>query len=461
MAITASIQVVSATRLRSDEMSKGRTFHAWNRYPNMERSAGIEWYPMPISQLFNTLSVRDFRWLWGSSVIHVVGMSTEFLVQGWMVLLITESPLWVGIASGIRGAGNVGTGIMGGVLADRIHRRNVLATVHWVRGMLLAGLAFLVLTDMVQLWHILAAALFQGMADGLTAPSHNGLIYDTLGPRRLLNGLATMLAGFHLSWMIGSVVTGTVISILGIGTAYVVAAGAYLLSPVALLLVKAGEPVQRHQESVWRNIVEGLRYVSGSRLLRVMLLLSVLVETFGFSYSVMLPVIAKNVLHVGPSGLGYLSAAGSVGALVGTVMVAGLSDLRAKWTMLTVSTSMAGISLVLFGISPWFITSLILATAVGLALVVYDASINALLQLLSDDKLRGRVLGLYGLTWGFTPVGGLIAGAIASVASAPFAVGVGGTIVAGYALTFLTRLRSTAQTTGKYMFDGSGSQESR
>ena len=413
---------------------------------------------MPVLQLFNTLRVRDFRWLWSSSVINVLGMSTELLAQGWIVLLITDSPLWVGVASGIRGAGHVGTGIIGGVVADRFNRRNVLATLQPVRGLLLAGLALLVLTDTVQLWHVLAMVLVQGMADGLMAPSFNGLIYDTLGPRRLLTGLATMLAGFHVSWMVGSVATGTIMSTWGVGTAYVVAAGAYLVSPLPLLLVSVGKPVQRHQESVWHNIVEGLRYVSASKPLRVMLLLSVLVETFGFSYIVMLPVIAKNVLHVGASGLGYLSAAGSVGALAGTVVVAGLSEFRAKWTMLTVSTGVAGISLVLFGISPWFITSLILATAVGSALVIYDASINVLLQLLSNDTVRGRVLGLYGLTWGFTPVGGFIAGVIASIASAPVALGVGGTVIAGYALSVLNRMRGTAQIAEKPTADSSSSQ---
>ncbi len=408
---------------------------------------------MPVLQLFNTLSVRDFRWLWGSSVIHVLGMSTELLAQGWIVLLITDSPLWVGVASGIRGAGHVGMGIIGGVVADRMNRRNVLATLTPIRGLLLAGLVLLVLTETVQLWHVLAMVLVQGMADGLMAPSFNGLIYDTLGPRRLFSGLATMLAGFHLSWMVGSVATGAIMSTWGVGTAYAVAAGAYLVSPIPLLLVRVGGPVQRHQESVWRNIVEGLRYVSASKPLRVMLLLSVLVETFGFSYIVMLPVIAKNVLHVGASGLGYLSAAGSVGALAGTVVVAGLSEFRAKWTMLAVSTGVAGVSLVLFGVSPWFITSLVLASAVGSALVVYDASINVLLQLLSDDTVRGRVLGLYGLTWGFTPVGGFIAGAIASVAGAPVALGVGGTVIAGYALSVLTRMRGTAQIAEKPMAD--------
>ena len=198
--------------------------------------------------------------------------------------------------------------------------------------------------------------------------------------------------------------------------------------------------------------------MSASKPLRVMLLLSVLVETFGFSYIVMLPVIAKNVLHVGPSGLGYLSAAGSVGALAGTVVVAGMSEFRAKWTMLTVATGVAGISLVLFGVSPWFITSLILATVVGSALVIYDASINVLLQLLWNDSVRGRVLGLYGLTWGFTPVGGFIAGVIASVASAPFALGVGGTVIVGYALSVLNRMRGTAHIAEKPMVDSSSSQ---
>lgn len=400
---------------------------------------------MLVSHVFSAFAVRDFRWLWGNSALHVLGMSMELLAQGWLVLLITDSPLWVGIASGLRGAGHVSAGLFGGILADRVNRRNVLAMAQLLRGLTLAALGLLVLTGQVELWHVLAVALLQGTADAIVAPALNGLIYDTVGPHRLLNAMAAMLAGFHLTWIAGSVVAGTLINAAGIGIGYLVAAGAYSASPMVLLRVHVGQPVRRPREPVWRNLVDGLKYAAANRQLRALLLLSVLVETFGFSYIVMLPVVARDILRVGALGLGYLSAAGSIGALAGTLVVGSLGEIKAKWAMLTIASGGAGVGLLLFALSPWFATSLALAGVVGMALVVYDATIATLLQLVSADALRGRILGMYGLTWGFTPLGGFIAGAVANVLSAPFAIGAGGIVIVSYAAGVLARLGGTAQ----------------
>ena len=163
-------------------------------------------------------------------------------------------------------------------------------------------------------------------------------------------------------------------------------------------------------------------------------------EAFGFSYLIMLPGIAKTVLGVGPTGLGYLAAAGGIGSLIGTTVVAGLSDFKDKWKLLTIATLSAGVSILLFASSPWYGLSLILVGFIGLSLVTYDAAINTLIQTLSVDKMRGRVLGLYGMTWGFTPAGGFVAGSVASVIGAPFAVGFGGIIILGYTLGIIARV---------------------
>lgn len=334
----------------------------------------------------------------------------------------------------------MGFGLFGGVIADRMNRRNVLGVVQLLRGLILAVLGVLVLTDQVELWHILAVAPLLGVAGAIVAPALLSLVFDTVGPNRLLTANAIMLAGFHLAWIAGSVVAGTVINTAGIGVGFLVAAGAYVASPAMLLGLHGGQPVRQPREPIWRSLSDGLKYAATNRHLRALLLLSVLVETFGFAYIFMLPVVARDVLHVGASGLGYLSAAGSAGALVGTVVVGGLGDIKRKWAMLATASGGAGVGLLLFAFSPWFAMSLALAGAVGLALVVYDVTIATLLQLVSAEALRGRILGLYGLTWGFTPLGGFIAGAVASVLSAPIAIGVGGLVIVSYAAGVLARM---------------------
>ena len=152
-------------------------------------------------------------------------------------------------------------------------------------------------------------------------------------------------------------------------------------------------------------------------------------EAFGFSHFVMIPVMARDVLHVGPSGLGYLSAASGFGAMVSTIIVASLGDYKHKGALLVATAGAAGLSLVFFAVSPWFLVSLVAVTMVGGSLMAYDVSIGTVFQLLAPDAVRGRVLGLYGLTFGFTPVGGFLAGAIAFPVSAPFALSIFGVLI--------------------------------
>ncbi|MQF82560.1 MFS transporter [SAR202 cluster bacterium AD-802-E10_MRT_200m] len=396
---------------------------------------------MPFSNLYNTLTLRDFRLFWYSSSIHVIGEVATFIAQGWLVLSLTaDSALWVGIASGIRGAGHISFALIGGILADRLKRRAILVNVSFFRAGIFAILATLIFNDHVELWHVLVIVFIQGAADGLMTPSFNGLIYDTVGPSRLMNAMAYILAAFHVSWAIGSILTGHLINSVGIGSAYALASIACLISIVPLKLMAVSTSRQAGNESIARNLVQGIQYVVKQSALRALLLLSMITEAFGFSYLVMLPVIAKNVLKVGPTGLGYLSGAGGIGALFGTVIVAALSDFKDKWKLLTLGTICAGVSILLFAISPWFAVSLVLVGCIGFSLLTYDATINTLLQTLSEDHMRGRVLGLYGMTWGFTPAGGFAAGSVASIAGAPFAVGLGAVIILTYTLGVIARM---------------------
>lgn len=396
---------------------------------------------MPFSRIYSTLTLRDFRLLWFSSSVHVIAEVATFITQGWLVLSLTEdSALWVGIASGLRGAGHIGCALVGGILADRLTRRRVLSVLILCRAGIFAVLALLIFSDKVQLWHVLVIVVIQGGVDGLMAPSFNGLIYDTVGPRRLMNAVAYVLAAFHISWATGSILTGHLINTWGVGSPYLLGSVFCLLSVIPLKLMNVSNSIQARDEPVLLNVVQGIQYVARNSSLRALILLSILTETFGFSYLVMLPVIAKTILHVGPTGLGFLTAAGGLGSLIGTAVVAVLSDFKDRWKLLTLGTLSAGVSILLFASSPWYELSLVLASFIGFSLVTYDAAINTLLQTLSADNMRGRVLGLYGMTWGFTPAGGFFSGSVANIAGASVAVGFGGVIILAYTLGVIARM---------------------
>ncbi len=277
-------------------------------------------------------------------------------------------------------------------------------------------------------------------------PGNNSLAYQLVGPERLLNAMATRLAAMNISRIIGSLIAGSLMAELGIGSAYLFAASGSLVGIMFLWRIPESLPSSDPRVPFWKGIRRGLEYIRSNQTIRRLLLLSLCMEAFGFSHFVMMPVMARDVLEVGPTGLGYLSAASGVGSALSTIAIASLGDFRRKGILLTITALAAGISLILFALSPWFILSLFLVALAGGTLMAYDVTMATMLQLLSDDSMRGRVLGIYGLTFGFTPVGGLLAGSIAAISSASLAISVGGVIIAIWVASlakYTFRLEST------------------
>lgn len=393
-----------------------------------------------LGRLFLALSVRDFRFLWANNGLQALGASMEMIAWGWLVLEMTDSAFWVGATAGLRGLGHVGFSIFGGVIADRVDRRKTLVFMQSVVGLLALTVGLLVVTDRITLVAILSLTFVRGITAGVVLPLSNALIYDTVGGDRLLNAMAARLTAFNLARIVGSALAGALITSAGVGACFLVVGGVNLVAPATLLFMRGDFQGAGRSEPVLRNAADGLRYAWRSRPLRSLLTMSLLVEMFGFSHFVMLPVIARDVLHVGASGLGYLSAAGGAGSLVGTVGVASLGDFRRKGLLLGLAAGGAGLSLVLFATSSWYPLSLLLAALAGGTLMAYDPTMATVLQVLSTDAMRGRMMGLYALTFGFTPLGGFAAGIVATVLSAPIAIGLSGGVILAYVIPMFGRI---------------------
>ncbi len=375
-------------------------------------------------------------------------MGMRMLAQGWLVLELTDSPFWVGFIAGLQGLGLVSFGVFGGTLVDRLDRRKVLAAVHLSGGTAALVIGLLVLTSNIALWHMVIVALLQGVLMAIQLPASNSLVYQTVGPQRLLNAMAARLLAMNLTRVIGSLIAGALITAYGVGACYVFAAGSTYTGLALVLFIKGEFGAPAGREPFWRAVGEGIRYAWSNSGVRTLLFFSVLMEGLGFSHFVMMPVMARDVLEVGATGLGYLSAASGAGAMLSTIAVAGLGDFRNKSGLLVAMAACSGLILVLFAFSPWFVVSLIAVAAVGASLMAYDVTMGTMLQILATDALRGRVLGLYGLTFGFTPVGGFVAGTIATIASAPVALGLFGVSIVAYVARMarpILRLRPTQE----------------
>ena len=391
-----------------------------------------------LSRLFLAFGSRSYRWLWANSVLASLGRMTEMLVQGWLVLLVTDSAFWVGASAGLRGVGTVGFGLIGGVIVDRVDRRKVLLGSQLLGAAVALVVALLIIADVVQLWHLLLVAVLQGMMMAVAMPARNALTFDIVGKERLVNALALNMMALNITRSIGALIAGVMIDSVGVGGVYLMISGSLAVAAVVLAFMEGSYPPVGAQEPVWRNAREGVAHVWHNRPVRSLLSLSLLVEGLAFSFHVMLPVMARDVLHVGGTGFGVLASVGGVGALVSTAVVAYMGDFRSIARMVVMTAGGFGLFLVMFALSPAvpfsFAVALVALLLVGAMSMAYDTTMGALLQLLVPDAVRGRVMGLYVLTFGFTPLGGFFAGAVASVLSAPIAVGLGGGVVVGYVL---------------------------
>jgi predicted MFS family arabinose efflux permease len=399
------------------------------------------------SRLLAAFEVPQYRSVWTTNWLISTGRLMTSLILGWLILELTDSALWVGIVAGLSGAGLLGFGVLGGVLVDRFDRRATLIVSNLLLCGLMLLLGLLAITGRVAVWHLLVMAVLGGAFDATQTPAVGVVMYQVVGRERLMNAAAGQTLSFNLGRVAGSALGGYLIADWGIGPAFIGAAISFALAALPMLLLKGSFRSPADIGAFWHSLSAGLRYAWTHLAVRRLLVLSGIVETLAFSYSYMMPVIARDVLGVGPAGLGWLSAVGGFGSAAGTVWMASLGNVRDKGRLLMLTCLGAGVMLVAFALSRWYGLSLALAALLGVTLVGYDTLMQTLVQLLAVDEVRGRVYSLYVLTFGFNALGGFAAGAVAASVGAPLAIGVAGGLLLAYTLRLSGHFRRLEQET--------------
>jgi MFS family permease len=394
---------------------------------------------------FRTLSrafeIPGYRWLWAGSLLNWVAAVVATLTYGWLMLQLTNSPFWVGLGLGVRGASQSLFSIPAGAIADRLDRRRILVTTFLLAAAAAAVVALLVLTGRIRPWHLLAFMSFSGLLSALERPSTSGLMYDLVGAERLLNASALRFMGTSLMQILGSLAGGVVLQRFGTGQSFMLAGGAYLGAVASMLILTSVPRPTIALASFAETVVEGCSYALRSRPIRLILILSTIIEGFGFAYGSMMPVMARDVLRVGGLGFGYLAAMSGVGQLIATLLLASRGEIRRTTALLAAAALAFGLLIVVFGLSRWLVLSLPLVVLVHLAGTTYDVSIFTIVSLLASDAMRGRVLGFYSATLGFSQMGGLVIGALATLFGAPGAIVFAGGLSATFALILGPRIR--------------------
>ncbi|MQF99885.1 MAG: MFS transporter [SAR202 cluster bacterium] len=385
-------------------------------------------------RVFLSFNNRSYRWLWLSGFLRAFSMAMGVLTQSWLILELTDtgsggSPFWVGAGAGVMGATTLMIAPVGGWLADRFDRRLILVLLDFLTLLTSVALFMLIAFDLVEMWHVGVLAISRGIAMAWGMPARNALTFDLVGRDVLLNATAANFTTQGLSRIIGPALMGIIIGRAGIEWCYLFMAITSLLSILCLLNISASNQDKIVQNRILSDIKEALNIAMKPGLVRSLLIMSPIIEIFGFSYQVMLPVMAREVLQVGPEGLGILGSSAGLGSLAGAVLVASFGNYRKKGMLLIVSTGGFGLFLALFAVSEILYISAVFICLAGAMATIYDVNMSTLLQSLSPDRTRGRIMGLLVLTYGISPLGGFQAGIIASMVSAPFAIFIGGSML--------------------------------
>ena len=405
--------------------------------------------------MFLLINNPQFRLLWASSTIAGLSGIMYMMVHGWLTLTITDSPFWVGAVAGIGGLGLMLLSIPGGVLADRLSRRNLMigsGLGHAVAAALLAALFF---AGDIRLWHVIGVAVTVGVAGGIRVPAFMAMVPDLAGRERLLSANAAIFASFGIAGIVAPLIGGFVVDALDFGWAYVIMAGGELGAVAVLLrlsvkprmLESAGSPgrAPARRESPWVSLKQGVRYVFTTPSVRAFIGMGLVSELFLWAHISMLPVMARNVLGAGVTGLGYLQSASFAGFLFSNLALSSMPGFRKEGWLLVVGSGGFGLFLILFAASRSFPLSLVLlATAYGVG-ALYDATLSTLIQKTVPDEMRGRVVSFQAFTWGVNGLSGFYMGAVASALGAPWAIAIG----AGVFLAYTVRMVPVAARLGR------------
>ena len=390
---------------------------------------------------FRALKHRNFRLFWTSRIISLTGNWMQTVAQGWLVYRLTDSPLYLGLVGFAQYLPVLLFALFGGVLADRFPKRNLLIFTNV--GALLQALALAILTStgQVQVWQIIGLAFLLGTVQAFDIPTRQAIVMEMVGQDDLLNAIALNSSAFNAARTLGPAIAGILVSTIGEAACFYLNALGFSVVIGALLRMRI--PAQRYADlssSVWARLKDGLRYARSNRTLLVLLSLVIVSSVFGISYGTLLPVFARDLLHAGPSGYGLLLSGTGLGALLAALLLASRRRSRGKGRWLTLGNLLFPSMLLLLAASRLFLLSWLALFGVGFGLVLQNANVNVLLQTLSPESYRGRVMSLYALTFmGMLPLGSLQAGMVANAYGAPVAVAAGALICLLFGLAILLK----------------------
>lgn len=392
-----------------------------------------------VARTFTSIIIyKNYRLLWMGSLTEHLGEWMELTALLWLINEMTNSPFMGTLVITLRYLPLLIFSFVGGIIADRLNRRDLLIYTLIASAVSSIVMAVLVHTGFIKPWHLLAYSAFTGIYTSFNHPARSTLVPNLVKREHLLNAITLDNSSVTSSRIIGAPLAGFMIGLWGTTPVLGLRALGAILAILWLRGIDAPATLsEARKETPISNLVGGIRYVGENKPVLTQVLLYILPYFITNTYTGLLPYIATNTLHIGPDLYGIMNAAPGAGSIVATLVLASLINFRRKALTLLLGGIVQGLGLIFFALSPVYLFSLFLLLVIGGANTLFMTLNNTLIQEMISDHVRGRVMSLREVAHGVGPSGSLVSGAIAGILGVPFALGIAGGVSIVILLTIL------------------------
>jgi MFS family permease len=372
---------------------------------------------------------RDFRLFWISLFISNIGTWMQMTATNWLLYELTDSPLQLGLNGVFRAAPAFALGIISGTFADRYDRKRLMLVTQLILALLTFCLGLLDDTGHIEVWQIYTFTFISGAVGTFDGPARQAL-FPSLIPRAVLpNAVALNSLLWKGAALLGPTLGGVAISVMGTSGAFYANAASFLAVVIALLMMRAPSPAVERRRDFLGETKAGLSYVVSQPIILGLCVMEGVSSVFGLD-NAMLTILARDIFQVGASGFGFLQSARGFGAVIGSSLFIALGSRAAHGKTLLISALLYGTGFALFGLTLNFAVALALLAVVGATDSIWSAARGTMIQLITPEKFRGRMMGVFQLSnRGLHPLGQMETGLVVPLIGAREATVAGGVLV--------------------------------
>lgn len=398
-----------------------------------------------LRKVFKAFQYRDFRLMWFGACTSSIGTWMQIVAQGWLIYRLSHSAFLLALDQFLAGIPIFLFSLLGGVLADRAERRKILLTSQYIQMASAAILTVLVAAGWVHVWQILCLSFVSGLAQAFGGPAYQALIPTLVDREDMPNAIALNSIQFNMAITIGPALAGIALAKLGEKWCFGLNAVSFLAPIISLSLIAARYVPEKATESIFASLKQGIRFLRRQDSMEALIVLAFCMTALAMPMRTYIPVFVKDIFHRGPETYGNLLSLMGIGSICGSLAMAGRGNMHNKGRFALIMLICLGSGIAGFALSKSLPLSYAMLMAVGSCMMAVFATVTSLVQLITTNEMRGRVMSVYNCAFrGGMPMGNLLTGWLVPALTAPVVLSANGLLLVLLALYFLLVQRRVA-----------------